>query len=120
MKKKKRNSRQAKLKKLRKKCDELWQQIIRSRGKCEKCGNIKALNAAHIISRNNRHTRWEILNGLALCVKCHFWAHQNSLEFVEWVKGYLGRANYQKLRKMALSLEKLDLEEIYDKLEKRK
>jgi hypothetical protein len=87
--------------------DAIWREIIKLKGKCDKCGNTKdccQLQAAHIYSRNNRATRWVIINGLALCAKDHRWAHQNPTEFADFVINKLGFDVYQDLKKLAHSI----------------
>jgi len=77
-------------KSLKKEADELWSKIIRSYGKCEKCGSAGPLNAAHIYSRRFIATRHLLENGLSLCVGCHRWGHDKPLDFARWVEQYIG------------------------------
>ena len=74
----------------RNKADKLFSKLIRSRGKCEKCGNRHFLQTAHIISRKYGNTRHDSDNALCLCAKCHRWAHDNPYAFGMWVKEYKG------------------------------
>lgn len=65
--------------------DKLFSELVRSRGKCEHCGKTTSLQCAHIISRTNKHLRWNEDNALSLCVRCHlYWSHRNPLEFTKW------------------------------------
>lgn len=63
-----------KIKRLRKKCDELWSQAVRKRdGECVLCGKKETLNAHHWIhskAQGNKH-RWNVKNGITLCYPCH-------------------------------------------------
>lgn len=63
-----------KIKRLRKKCDELWSQAVRKRdGECVLCGKRETLNAHHWIhskAQGNKH-RWNVKNGVTLCYPCH-------------------------------------------------
>ena len=93
--------------------DKLWSEIVRSVGLCEKCGKRINLQAAHIFSRRYSHIRHDRSNGICLCAGCHFWAHQNPIEFAKWVIEYLGDDLIDKLEKKKLSLEKVDYEKIY-------
>jgi len=87
------------MKPIDKELDRLWSEIIRKRGKCERCGRTDRLQAAHIISRSHRNTRWDLMNGLCLCGGCHiFFAHKEPLEFAEFVKKKLGKKEYDNLR----------------------
>jgi hypothetical protein len=76
---------------IKKKLDVLWSQIIRKRnnGLCEVCGK-PAQNSHHIISRKYLALRWDLHNGINLCISCHVFgknsAHQNPLFFMEYFK----------------------------------
>jgi hypothetical protein len=101
-----------------KKCDELWSKIVRSKGECARCGSrTKQLNSAHIISRVYRQTRWDLDNGLCLCVGCHFWNHQNPIEFTHWVEDKLGIEKVDALRKKAQVIGKVDVDEVFSYLQ---
>ena len=74
-------------KNLIKKADKLFSEIVRSKGKCEHCGKVESLQCAHVLSRTNKHLRWNEDNALCLCTRCHlFWAHKSPLEFSDWFK----------------------------------
>lgn len=70
--------------KLKLKAWNLLSKIIRSKGKCERCGNTNYLQAAHIVGRNNHTLRFDPMNLLCLCVKCHRWGHDNPDAFTDW------------------------------------
>jgi hypothetical protein len=71
-------------------------------GKCEWCNRqTDGLECAHIFSRRFLITRWEPINALSLCHACHRKAHDKPVEFVEWVKSYLGESVYNDLRRLA-------------------
>jgi len=71
----------------KKKADKLWSQVIRQKGVCDRCGKQGAqFNAHHITSRSNHSLRFDLKNGLCLCVSCHFWIHQNLVLGAEWLK----------------------------------
>ena len=68
--------------KLEKELDTMWSVKIRSFGFCERCGKKPSLQAAHIIPRIHKNTRWDLGNGICLCWSCHFnWAHKHPTEF---------------------------------------
>lgn len=79
-----------KTKTLKKKCDQLWGEIIRelAGGRCQKCGTTpqpKGLHAHHVIGRSRTVLRHDLANGVALCYRCHiFWAHRHGDEFAAW------------------------------------
>ena len=57
-----------------KKLDLLWAKKIKERANytCEYCLEKNAwVNAAHIIGRRYRGTRWMLDNGICLCYGCH-------------------------------------------------
>lgn len=76
-------------KSLTNKLDNVFSEIIKLRDnyKCQKCGRVNGvqLQTAHIYSRRYRSVRWNPSNVLTLCAGCHFWAHQNPLDFAEWL-----------------------------------
>jgi hypothetical protein len=82
------------------------------------------LNSHHIYSRSNRSTRWDLENGVCLCVGHHtfstkFSAHKTPTEFTEWLYGVKGEEFMSELRVNAHSIAKLKLfekEELYEKL----
>lgn len=71
----------------KRKADKLFSEIVRARGRCEKCGGNGVLQCAHIIPRTNLTLRWDFENALCLDMKCHiWWQHKNPLEFTTWFK----------------------------------
>lgn len=78
------------IKTIKAKLDKLWSEIIRSKGYCEICGTTANLNAHHIISRHNKILRWDLQNGICLCVSCHKFSthsvHNDPLGFMEFFK----------------------------------
>lgn len=74
-----------------KKADTIWSKYIRRKGICEICGATENLNAHHLIPWENKETRHNPLNGIALCPRCHKWdnlfsAHQGCIFFSNWLK----------------------------------
>ena len=76
--------------------DSLWAELIKNRveGKCEKCG-LPGQNAHHLVGRRNYAVRYDLENGVYLCSGCHSLrkdsAHQNPLDFMEWLEKYKGK-----------------------------
>lgn len=104
--------------KLIKKMDKLFSDIIRSQGVCDKCGSTRNLQCAHVISRRHLKTRFDLENGLCLCVKCHlFEAHREPHEFVRWFDNKYGGSLYEELKKRANDVKTaFDHEGTYKKL----
>ena len=100
------------------KADKLWSLAIRQRDKrCVICGRIDTLQAAHIFSRVSRVTRWDLLNGLALCYWHHFhFAHKEPILFAEFVKKYLGK-EYAVLRRRHNESRVFSINDILEKIE---
>jgi 5-methylcytosine-specific restriction endonuclease McrA len=69
-----------------KEADNLFGQIIRSFGKCQRCGSSDGtLQCAHFIGRSCIILRWDANNCLCLCHRCHNeWAHKFPKQFKEW------------------------------------
>ena len=87
-----------------KKLDDAWSELIKARAgyKCAYCGSEGRLNSHHIYSRSNRSVRWDVNNGICLCVTHHtfgnFSAHKSPLDFDDWLRDYKGNATIDKLR----------------------
>lgn len=103
---------------LKNRADKLWSLIIRSEGSCRRCGRQPGeitLQAAHIISRRYTATRWDLRNGLPLCMGDHHWAHNYPLEFELFVIEQIGNDTYAGLRELALNytgrISRVDYEE---------
>ena len=87
---------------LRNKMDKLCSEMVRARGRCDRCGKTQNLQCAHIISRSHLATRWSLDNLLCLCPDCHInFAHKNPLAFADWVRGKIGEEKYDLLKEVA-------------------
>ena len=76
-------------------CDKIFSLIIRSHGRCERCGGIEYLQPAHFKSRRYRSLRWDKKNANCLDSKCHMFFHDNPDEHVKWVTlNYPDRIQY--------------------------
>jgi hypothetical protein len=109
------------------KLDKLWSLLVKHRAgwRCEYCGSReKMLNSHHIYSRSNRSTRWDLTNGVCLCVGHHtfsteFSAHKTPTEFTEWLYKEKGEEFMSNLRVQAHAIAKLkpfEKEELYNEL----
>ena len=85
--------------------DREWSAAVKARdgGVCQHCGSDRALNGAHIFGKKaHPAVRHDVENGVTLCWPCHrWWAHQEPVEFSEFVVGRLGRRRFNALRKRA-------------------
>lgn len=103
---------------LKKKCDKVWGEIIRSKKYCEICGR-PANNPHHVIGRVNYILRWDIRNGCLLCAGCHtshrFSAHNDPVYFMDWFKKHRPK-DYDYLIKKKNKIWDKNYEEILKKL----
>ena len=75
--------------------DKEWKKAVRERDvHCQICGpqsrpTQKILNCHHLIPREFEEFRWDVDNGMLLCVHHHAWgklsAHKNPIWFSEWL-----------------------------------
>jgi predicted restriction endonuclease len=98
------------------KLDTAWSAAVRSVGCCEYCGRTDTLNAHHIYSRSKKSTRWDIENGICLCVAHHtfsssFSAHKTPLEFIDWLYKNRGQDKIDALRLKSNQVGKFSKEE---------
>jgi hypothetical protein len=77
--------------------DDAWSLLVKIKAgfKCEYCGNTQALNSHHLSSRAKMTVRWDLNNGISLCVNHHigneFSAHKTSIQFTMWLIRYKGQ-----------------------------
>lgn len=109
------------------KLDKVWSLLVKHLAgwRCEYChARDKTLNSHHIYSRSNRSTRWELSNGVCLCVGHHtfstkFSAHKTPTEFTEWLYEVKGEEFMNNLRVQAHAIAKLkpfEKEELFKEL----
>ena len=83
-------SKRGSIKYYKKRADKLWSEIIRSKGKCEVCGETEYLNPHHVVGKRNHAVRFDFRNGVCLCSGCHTMktksAHQDPQWFMNWFK----------------------------------
>ena len=103
-----------KLKGIDGKLDEAWSMAVKKKAgfKCEHCHKRSPLNSHHIFSRSKRSVRWDVMNGICLCVGCHtfsskFSAHKTPTEFTNWLYRYKGQEYMDLLTLKANSISKL-------------
>lgn len=105
-----------------KKLDKIWSDKVKERdGGCLYCGRKDYVNSHHIFSRSKKSTRWDLDNGVSLCVAHHvfssvFSAHKTPAEFIEWIKEKRGEEWYNKLRLRANSVDKRKRDAILEEL----
>jgi len=97
---------------IRNKLDKICSEIVRARGKCEKCGSRNNLQCCHIFSRTYNNTRWDLENLLSLCAGCHFWGHKNPIGFTELVRAKLGEEKYELLKEKHNQITKYTVDDL--------
>lgn len=69
----------AKIKRVRKKADDLWQVVVKELNpKCEVCGQPTIVGHHFVFKAESNYLRYAIKNGVGLCFRCHRLIHQNS------------------------------------------
>lgn len=104
------------------KLDTVWSKLVKLQAgnKCEVCGNSETLNSHHIVGRRNLRLRWEVMNGVCLCVKHHKFgnqsAHENPVWFEDWLKENRG-SDLKLIRSTMNEIQKWSIEDMQEKLE---
>lgn len=97
---------------LRNKADRLWSAAVRKEAG-HKCQNPKCktsgmrVDAHHIISRNIYNLRYELVNGLCLCVVCHHKAGTNPIFHNRLIKEHRTAEEIEYLAAEAVKLVKI-------------
>jgi len=99
-----------------KKLDKLVSEMVRSKGKCERCEKTSTLQPAHIYSRKFQHLRWDFENIICLCAGCHFWMHQNPAEAMRWVETIRNIDDLIVKRRNVTPIKTFQLVELYERL----
>ena len=111
----KRVGRSASKGKIEKKLDELWRQAVLKKWnyRCAVCGKTENLQAAHIMSRRHKALRWDLRNGIALCIHHHlFWAHKEPVQFFLFLKNLLGEEFLDQLQRDAQTIVHYDTDDL--------
>lgn len=83
------------------KADRLFAELVRSRGRCERCGSTLRLECAHIISRRYNATTHDERNAWCLCNKCHQAMTHRHEEHMAFVRDTIGMDAYWELYRKA-------------------
>ena len=116
MKRKKKTSRQKTYKDL----DKAWQEKVVARDKeCMLCGGV--ISCGHHIFPKSRgiNTRWDLENGIGVCVSCHYGIHDRTLsaEYNSRIQEVIGMERWNKIRKAShIVVPYIPIEELKDKL----
>jgi 5-methylcytosine-specific restriction endonuclease McrA len=96
----------------KKKADDLFSKIVRSRGACQACGKTMNLQCAHIISRRYSHTRCVERNALCLCAGCHHHYTDHPAEFGTLVLTFMDAQEYDALTALSQQTGKVNWVEV--------
>jgi predicted restriction endonuclease len=97
--------------------DDLWGKAVKKkfRNKCAVCGTPYNLQAAHVWSRKNKFVRWDILNGICLCIRHHiFWAHTEPIEFARFCEKKIGEKTMKELEFKAHQVTHYTMEDLME------
>lgn len=108
-------------KKWEKRCRELWAKIIRNSNRCLAKGFGPCsgpLQAAHIYSKKtHRATRFDLQNGVCLCLRHHFLWHADDAWLDEFKAEMFDPDWLQELRRKAKqAVAQVDYEKVYKTL----
>ena len=93
---------------IKKQQDKKWSDEIKKRAdyKCELCGKTNRLSSHHVVSRNIYTVRWDIDNGVCVCVSHHIFgkesAHQNPVFFLDKLIKLRGKKWWNRLLRKSL------------------
>lgn len=86
---------------LKGKATKLHAEVVRSRGRCQRCGSTSNLQCAHIIPRRYNAVRTDEQNAWALCAGCHLRTTEWASEHMALVESTIGLDTYEQLRQRA-------------------
>lgn len=87
---------------LKGKATRLHAQVVRARGRCERCRAVNdTLQCAHIIGRRYAATRTDERNAWCLCAACHFRLGEHPDEHMEFVADTIGLDAFLELKRRA-------------------
>src|SRR5690606_9811550 len=86
---------------LKAKATKLHSLVVRSRGRCERCGSTSNLQAAHIVPRRYSVTRCDPEAAWALCAGCHLRTTEHADEHMALVEQTIGLERFWELKQAA-------------------
>lgn len=97
---------------------DMWfARVIRSVGRCHRCGATTSLQCAHVLSRRYMGVRFDERNAICLCARCHMFFTHRPLEWEEYVLGFMGADLFAELKRIAREFQgPLDRKEIAKQL----
>jgi hypothetical protein len=96
--------------------DDLWSVWVRAASEaCVVCGRPfppQAMQCAHGLSRDEKAVRFEPLNTFAACAPCHRRNTPAGPDWFDWMRAFIGEANYRQIRYRAQAGGKLRLSDL--------
>lgn len=86
---------------LKAKATKLHSQVVRQRGRCERCGSTSNLQCAHLIGRRYNATRTDTRNAWCLCATCHFRLTDHPDEHMTFVADTIGLDAFFEMKQRA-------------------
>lgn len=86
---------------LKAKATKLHSLVVRSRGRCERCGSTSNLQAAHIVPRRYSVTRCDPEAAWCLCAGCHLRTTEHADEHMALVEQTIGLERFWELKRAA-------------------
>lgn len=102
--------------------DYLWATKVKEifNKTCMWCGGHKVLSADHIFTSSHYATRWNLMNGIALCAGCHIFKKRRApMEWSLIVLDHLPLKEAKALRKLHKSKVEIDLDQKIIELSKK-
>lgn len=78
---------------------------------------LEVLQCAHVVSRRYLATRWDPSNAVALCRRHHMQFTQDPLGWDDWVSERIGQEAYEKLKRRAREVTKVDYNQVLASLQ---
>lgn len=109
----------------RTKYDAIFSDLVRERTDytCESCGHHEppgtgrqAMHCSHFVSRGNHAVRYDPLNALTICARCHKHLGENPYEHTKLITRIIGQVQMEILQEKSRRImrrRKADLEEMH-------
>jgi len=100
----------------RDKCDTIFSELVKIRGnwKCIETGAKDELQAAHIVSREYKNTRWDFDNAVVLRSGRHIWYTNHPIEWKLFINKTFGDGYYEAMEHRALIIKKWSTQDLKD------
>jgi transcription elongation factor Elf1 len=104
-------------------CFAEWRKQVYERDKftCQLCGNMKSINAHHVMGKASKRMKYSVLNGVVLCAGCHLEGiHSDvaskAMHYLAALQVYLGENRWTYLHELHANKEPMSLVECWEAL----